>query len=233
MNEGMIESATLQVKKEGLISAAMWSDLREWYSFNGRHELPWRYGSSPWEILVAEVLLHRTRATKVAEVFPGIVKEFRQPSAIVENPTKWLEMTYHVGLFWRAEAFVQTCEILGERHGGEVPHDEEALLSLPGIGPYIAATVRCFGFGVPAVIVDTNTLRLAGRLVGRSAAQVRRRGPQMRTLVKQLGEDALPPAEHDNYAILDLAGLVCVPASPRCARCPLLLGCRTGQGAAE
>ena len=208
--------------------ASSWASLREWYVRNGRHDLPWRDLDSPWKVLVAEVLLHRTRAATVAALFPRITEEFHQPLQVIQYEAQWLKMTQSLGLFWRAKTFVETCRALVEQHDGSVPVNEEKLLKLPGVGPYIAAAVRCFGFGFAAAIVDTNTLRLAGRLAGRSMDEIRRRSTSVRQLVDRLGEGELPPLPHDNYAVLDLIGLICLPRSPRCSQCPLVEDCMTG-----
>src|SRR5205814_5311230 len=65
----------------------------------------------------------------------------------------------------RAAALHETARRCVAQHGGALPRDRDALLALPGVGPFTAAIVQCFGFGDDAVAVDTNIVRVIGRLV--------------------------------------------------------------------
>lgn len=46
----------------------------------------------------------------------------------------------------------------------EMEEARRFLMSLPGVGPKTAAIVLCFGFGLPAIPVDTHVYRVAWRL---------------------------------------------------------------------
>lgn len=214
---------------QALLASEAWKSLREWYRTSGRRDLPWRQESCAWEILVAEILLHRTRSTTVGQLFPDLVKKFQRPETVVEKPDTWLEMTRSAGLFWRSELFVDTCRELISRHRGEVPEERDQLLQLSGVGPYIADAVRCFGFGHPTVIVDSNTIRIAVRVSGEDPGDHHHQSAETRSLVSRLGEKGDPLFAPDNYALLDLGGLVCLPRTPQCADCPLGDYCVTGQ----
>jgi A/G-specific adenine glycosylase len=109
-------------------------------------------------------------------------------------------------------------------HGGALPDDLDALMALPGIGPYTARAVLAFAFGRDVGILDTNAARVVtraavGRAVGRAELQ--------------RVADGLVPAGRGwewNQAVLDLGSTVCA-AAPRCAGCPLADVCawhRTG-----
>ena len=135
-----------------------WDSLRSWHQEHGRDHLPWRAEATPWNVLLAEVLLHRTRASAVETLYDEALNKFPSPGAIVQRPADWLKTARPAGLAWRAELFILTCVQLDAIHRGQVPSGWAALTSLPGIGHYIASTVRCFGFGFPEVIVDTNTI---------------------------------------------------------------------------
>jgi A/G-specific adenine glycosylase len=118
-------------------------------------------------------------------------------------------------------------QVLTTEHNGQVPEDYETLLGLPGVGDYVASAVCSFAFGQPIPIIDTNTVRVAGRLFGIvTHAESRRRRP-IRHLLTDLLDERDPGAY--NYHLLDLAALVCTPAHPRCDSCPLVRYCATGQ----
>lgn len=212
-----------------LLDPRDWKRLRSWYRLHGRHDLPWRKNRSPWRVLLAETLLHRTRADSVARLYPEIVEEFPAPAAILERPQLWRELVRPAGLTWRVETFIRACSELVRKHGNRVPPEIAALEALPGIGHYVAHAVVCFGFGERAALVDTNTIRLAGRISGRDLDPSRHRSRAVRETVARLGPDGGAPDAEDNFALLDLAALVCTPRAPRCMVCPLRESCVTGR----
>ena len=222
-----LKSAT--AKSGPLLSRQDWTALRAWYGSEGRHHLPWRQDATPWTMLLAETLLHRTRADAVQALYPRIVEEFPGPAAIVDRQSKWIEFSRSAGLAWRAVAFISACKELLAQHDGNVPRDRETLLTLPGVGHYVASAVLCFGFGVRGVIVDSNTIRLAARISGEALNTSHHRSEKVRAMVARLSEDFNPLGPDDNYALLDLAARICRTGKPRCAECPVQPGCATGR----
>jgi len=121
----------------------------------------------------------------------------------------------------RALRLHEAARVMVQRHGGEVPSSEEELRALPGIGAYTAAAVACFGFGLPAVVVDTNVRRVLVRtLTGEAQA-----APALNRAEHALAVGALPPDRRDavvwNVAAMELGALVCTARSPRCDECPV------------
>ena len=210
------------------LSSRDWARLRTWHDEHGRHHLPWRRDSTPWKVLLAEVLLHRTRATSVERLYDEALDRFPGPEAIVQRPADWLQTTQPAGLTWRGQSFISTCDSLVALHGSHVPSKWTHLTSLPGIGHYIASTVRCFGFGLPEVIVDTNTVRLASRITGEPLSPSHHRSRRVRLVVASLLANGTAACARDNYALLDLASLICRIGMPQCDRCPVVSGCVTG-----
>lgn len=211
------------------LSGKDWASLRSWHRDHGRHDLPWRRQPTPWRVLLAEVLLHRTRAPAVLSLYERAVDRFPSPEYVIQRRAEWLEMSRPTGLAWRAEVFVRACEILLADHHGQVPERWEALTALPGVGHYIASAVRCFGFRTPEVMVDTNTIRLASRITEEPLSPAHHRNRKVREAVARLAEDGVAPGPEDNYALLDLAAEICHPVKPECPRCPVRFGCATGR----
>jgi A/G-specific adenine glycosylase len=112
------------------------------------------------------------------------------------------------------------------RYGGELPSDEETLLSFKGIGAYTAGAIRSFAFGQRAAILYTNVARVLYRVfVARGDA----RAHAMRRRLWSLS-DALVPQKHVfdfNQALMDLGATVCVARKPDCGRCPMTKMCRS------
>jgi A/G-specific adenine glycosylase len=82
------------------------------------------------------------------------------------------------------------------------------------VGPYTAAAVACFAFGVPVPAVDTNLKRVLGRWLGR-------------TPTDGDANDLLDPARPQdwNQAMMDLGATICRPRSPSCGSCPVRSWC--------
>ena len=202
------------------------ADLMRWHDGHAR-SYPWRRpGVTPWQVLMAEMCLHRTRADQVVPVFEALVRLAPTPAAMVENASGALEAMRSLGLRWRAENMIEVARVLERDHGGQVPDTELGLRALPGVGDYVAQAVLCFGYGRRAVLIDTNTVRIISRLHRRDHT----RRWQLRLDLHRLAGRAGPDPAF-NYALLDLGALVCPAGEPRCHLCPIRNHCATGSDA--
>jgi A/G-specific adenine glycosylase len=101
---------------------------------------PWRVNRTPYNVLVAEILLKRTTRQAVAREDPEFIRKFLDIYAIhrasVEEVASALK---HLGLYkQRAEQLKKLAKALVEKHGGRIPDDWEALAELPGFESYVA-----------------------------------------------------------------------------------------------
>ena len=103
--------------------------------------------------------------------------------------------------------------------GGELPREEAALRALPGVGPFTAAVVRCFGHGEEVAAVDVNVARVLGRAV---LGELDPTPAGRRAAIEDVARRMLPPgdARRWNPALMDLGAFAC-RSRPRCDRCPL------------
>lgn len=201
--------------------------LRDWGT-RYRRVFPWRSTENPFHIMMAELMLRRTKARQVIKIYEDFINKYPDALALAEASADQVEHSlFSLGLAWRVPAFQKIARALVERYDGLVPADYNALVALPGVGDYVASAVCCFAFGQAVMIIDTNTVRVAGRLFGiPTHAESRRRKP-VRALLEALLDEEDP--ESYNYAMLDLAALICTPTNPNCSACPLLSYCVTGQ----
>jgi DNA (cytosine-5)-methyltransferase 1 len=200
-------------------------DLLAWHAEHERR-FPWRVKEmSPWLVLMAEMCLHRTRADQVTPVFTELRGLAPNPEMMVAEADRALETMVSLGLRWRAKNLVEVARALLDKFDGEVPETELELRSLPGVGDYVAQAVLCFGFGRRAVLVDTNTVRITGRVFDREKG----RRWQLRLDLYRLAGAAGPDAAF-NYALLDLGALVCRSGTPLCGECPVRSHCAMGEG---
>lgn len=199
------------------------SRLLHWFSSNGR-EFLWRKQQDPYAILLAELMLHRTQARQVEPTFRRFLERFPTLNDLARaNEIDVKQELAPLGLSWRLAKIVPMARILIDQYGGEIPRDRDALLSLPGVGPYIADAVRVLAYGDVAALVDTNTVRVAGRYFGFATdAESRRRRSVREAIALLISTDC---SRDSNLALLDLAALVCRPAKPRCDRCPVADHC--------
>ncbi len=199
--------------------------LIAWFKEN-RREFLWRRSIlSPWQVLLIEMCLHRTRAEQVAQVADEILSLGRTPDSFLENLMKLEPSLASLGLRWRIDNLVSAATFIRDKLAGRVPDNWQELVAVPGVGDYIASAVLCFAFGRPSVLMDTNTMRIARRVTGKAAKPIWRLRFSLHQLAGPKGTDA-----EWNEALLDLGALTCTARAPKCGDCPVRAHCATGSG---
>ena len=177
--------------------------------------------TSVFELLAAVLL--SAQATDV-----GVNKATRRLFAVANTPRKMLALGLPgledhirtIGLYRsKARHLIETCRILVERHGGEVPRSREALEALPGVGRKTANVVLNVAFGEPTMAVDTHIFRVSNRsglAPGKTPLAVEQKLLQR-----------VPPAYRvDAHHWLILLGrYVCQARKPRCWDCAVSRWC--------
>lgn len=208
---------------ESIFTPGAWDKLLDWWAQNAR-KYPWRETRDPYAILIAEVLLHRTRADQVQPLYRELMARYPDVESLTKAPEiALLQILASAGLRWRVHALSRCAKEIQQRFNGEIPSERRDLMSLPGIGHYITAAIRCFAFGYDDAIIDTNTVRVLSRMFAIPVTDRLRRDQAFHQLA-----DALlirGNARDYNLALLDLAALVCTPRNPRCPECPLQQCC--------
>ena len=197
-----------------------------WFDAHGR-DLPWRDpGTSAWGVFVSEVMSHQTPVARVEPVWRDWLRRWPAPADLAaEPPGEVVRAWGRLGYPRRALRLREAAVAMVERHGGEVPADEEALLALPGVGAYTAAAVAAFAYRRRTTVVDTNVRRVLARAVqGRALAAPALTAAEARLAASLVPEDAERAAAW-NVAVMELGALVCRARGPRCAQCPLLDRC--------
>jgi len=194
-------------------------DLLEWGA-RTRRDLPWRRTRDPWAILVSELMLQQTQAPRVVPKFESFMDRFPTASMCAGRPVgdvidAWAGLGYNR----RAVNLHRAAVVVRDEHAGVVPDDLEALLALPGVGPYTARAVLVFAYERDVGLVDTN----AGRFVARALAG-QPVGPRD---AQSLANDAVPRdrAWAWGQAVFDLGAAICTKQAPRCDVCPIASSC--------
>jgi len=216
-------STTVQ-ERQAEYRSSFRADLVGWFRDNGR-QFPWRVKTlNPWQYLLVEMCLHRTRADQVARVIQEITETGNTPELFVANSKTFEPYLSTLGLDWRSANLTTAAEYIICRFNKKVPETWSELISIPGVGDYIASAIQCFVFGQSSVLMDTNTKRIARRVLG---AEPHIPSWKLRLHLRKLAGDEGANADW-NKALLDLGALVCKARKPLCDECPVRRNCSTG-----
>lgn len=185
---------------------------------NNLREFPWRKTSDPYKILLAEIMLHRTRASQVERVYKSFLNKYPDLDSICDaGIDKIISDLSGLGLQWRAELLYNMACVITKNHGN-VPSNKKELMKLPGIGHYISSAVICFAFEKPEPLLDTNTVRVIGRVFGLKITDSSRRSKKFEKIMFNMvnfGECRL-----FSLSLIDFADAIC-KLDPLCLICPV------------
>ncbi len=198
--------------------------LLEWFNKNDR-PLPWKGEKNPYYVWLSEIILQQTRVEqglpyfqKFKENFPTI---FDLASASEDQVMKLWE---GLGYYSRARNLHFTAKYIANELQGHFPNNYKAILALKGVGPYTAAAIASFAFGLPHAVVDGNVYRVLSRVFGIDTPIDTNAGKkQFYQLASELIEKQAPSKY--NQAIMDFGATHCTPAKPSCAACPMSEHC--------
>lgn len=200
------------------------SRLVHWFDRDKR-DLPWRDPEcGAWGVLVSEVMLQQTPVSRVVPAFDAWMKRWPTPSDLAsDSAAEAVRMWDRLGYPRRARRLHQAATEIAEIHDGLVPEDLDDLLHLPGVGDYTARAVRCFAFGIPEPVVDTNVRRVVTRLVGGQAQA----GPPRMVADRVATQELLSQLTNEQdqcagaAALMELGAVICTAKKPLCEQCPL------------
>ncbi len=205
---------------------ALGERIADWYAA-GHRDLPWRRaGFTAWGTLVSEFMLQQTPVARVIPALERWLTRWPTPADLASEPAgEAVRAWERLGYPRRALALHAAATAIAERHGNEVPADVDALLALPGVGPYTARAVAAFAYGIRTPVVDTNVRRVLARAVrGQGAAGPARTVTDLSEMESLLPDDPAR-ARLVNAGTMELGQTVCTTRSPRCGECPLAASC--------
>ena len=156
-----------------MCEAAKADDLLRWYDRHAR-VMPWRVGPAaraegvlpdPYRVWLSEVMLQQTTVATVKAYFERFTA--RWPTvmdlAAAEDGDvmgEWAGLGYYA----RARNLLKCARVVADEFGGVFPDTRDALLALPGIGPYTASAISAIAFDRPETVVDGNVERVMARV---------------------------------------------------------------------
>lgn len=185
-----------------------------------RRSFPWRETRNPYRVLVAELMLHRTKAQQVVPVYRSFIENYPTPEALADTTVERIRSEISsLGLEYRATRLKKIAKILVDHYGGQVPSDFKSLRQLPGVGAYIANAVLCFAFGRDRPLLDTNVIRVIHRVFSIPIPPDSHKKKKLWDLMERIVPH--DEAREFNLAILDLGALICKARKPEHDKCPL------------
>ncbi|KKG13678.1 HhH-GPD family protein [Methanosarcina mazei] len=196
------------------------SELLIWGEQNLR-KYPWRETLDPYKIAIAEVMLHRTKADQVKDIYEEFLIKYPDFESIIKAGREAIKDNLKsLGLFWRADLLYDMAVEVIEEYDGKLPLDRKKLMAMPGVGNYISAAILCFGYNLPEPVLDTNTVRVLGRIFGLKITDSSRRSKLFHDVMYDLVHFWDPRTV--SFSLIDFANAVCIPGErPRCEICNL------------
>ncbi len=199
-------------------SAKIAGILREHYP-KAKCELDFQ---TPLELLIATILSAQCTDERVNLVTKSLFRKYPDAAAYANAPQKDLEREIQSTGFYhnKAKSIQSCCQALLERYNGQVPHDIEKMIELPGIGRKTANVVLGTAFGIASgIVVDTHVTRVSQRL-----GLTQEKNPE------KIEEDLLRQFPQKEWIAISNRMVhhgrnVCTARKPHCDTCPLASLC--------
>lgn len=200
--------------------------LAAWWQINAR-DLPWRFDrTTPWGVLVSEVMSQQTQMSRVVPYWQTWMQVWPDAAALADATTAEVITAWgRLGYPRRALRLQECARVVRDQYDDQLPRTYDELISLPGIGDYTASAVLSFAFGKRIAVIDTNIRRVLSRVF----LGVESLGGAARPAERELAARVLPV--HDaqsvtwNQSVMELGAVVCTAKQPLCETCPVSAQC--------
>jgi endonuclease-3 len=179
------------------------------------------WARDPFHVLISTVLSQRTRDQNTYNASKALFSRFDTPADIASaDLSDLIELVRPAGFPQaKAKAIKEICRRLHQDYNDQVPSDIEVLLTFPMVGRKTANCVLSYGFGIPAICVDTHVHRISNRVgLVRTESPDETEAALMRIAPKELWCDI-------NSVMIRFGQRICLPRGPRCDRCSVRLEC--------
>jgi len=192
--------------------------ILDWYKGNKR-DYPWRKSRSLYQILVTEILLQKTIALNVSNIYNDFFTKYEDFSTIYNADITNLQSDIKgLGLSnKRAKILKDLSQMILTDYSGVIPKDTEILKTVNGIADYVSNAFACFGLNDRTFFFDVNIKRFIQRVFKPQDVKV---SPDI--IYTEL--DKLLPKTDFKYmywAILDFGYKICSKNNPKCELCPI------------
>ncbi|MHA2282157.1 MAG: endonuclease III domain-containing protein [Promethearchaeota archaeon] len=197
-------------------------NILEWYEKN-KNDYPWRTSKSLYQILITEILLQKTIASNVSNIFNDFFGKYEGFSEIFNAEIEELKSDIKtLGLSnKRAKILKDLSEMILMEYNGNIPEDPEILKKISGIADYVSNAYLCFGLNKRTFFFDVNITRFISRVLESSNSKVEI------DIIKENLSKLVPKNEckHIYWAIIDFCNKICTKNRPKCDECPISKNC--------
>lgn len=191
-------------------------ELFSWWDANAR-DLPWRFGrTTPWGILISEVMSQQTQMSRVVDYWTSWMDVWPDAASLANASTSEVITAWgRLGYPRRALRLQECATVVAEQYDNELPRTYDELVALPGIGDYTASAVMSFAFGERIAVIDTNVRRVLWRTFKGEESFGGATKPEERKLAQALLPQDAKESVTWNEALIELGALVCTAKNPK------------------
>lgn len=201
--------------------------LLSWYDA-GNRILPWRSEPTPYHVWLSEIMLQQTRVEAVKPYYDRFLHALPDIAHLASaGEDELLKLWEGLGYYNRVRNLQKAAVIIMRDYDGEMPHTQEELMKLPGIGRYTSGAIASIAYGQPDPAVDGNVLRVLSRLRRdeRNISEDKTKQAVEAELREVMPQDR--PGDF-NQSMMELGAMVCAPnGAPKCETCPLSQICES------
>ena len=202
--------------------------LMQWFATNHR-PLPWKGEKNPYLIWLSEIILQQTRVEQGLPYFEKFKNKYPTVKNLADaSEDEVMKMWEGLGYYSRARNLHAAAKYIAHELNGIFPKSYDGIRELKGVGPYTAAAIASFAYGLPYAVVDGNVYRVLARYFGIEEPIDTTVGKK---LFAKLAQELLDATQAGNYnqAIMDFGATHCTPALPACGHCPMRADCSAFQ----
>ena len=193
--------------------------LQQWNMEKNDRRMPWKGERDPYRIWLSEIILQQTRVEQGLAYYERFIHQYPSITDLAAAPDdEVLKLWEGLGYYSRCRNLLTTARFVSNERGGVFPGTYEGILALKGVGPYTAAAISSFAFGLPHAVLDGNVYRVLSRIFGLGTPADSGTGRAQFTQLADFLLDRQRPGLH-NQALMDFGATVCKPAIPLCGTC--------------
>jgi A/G-specific adenine glycosylase len=199
--------------------------LLGWHFKENKRTMPWKGEKDPYKIWISEIILQQTRVSQGLEYYNNFIKEFPAVKNLaLASEESVFKIWEGLGYYTRCKNIIFTAKHIFNDLDGKFPSAYNEIIALKGIGPYTAAAISSFAYGLPHAVADGNVFRVLSRYFGETLPVDSPGGKEYFTrLANELLYKKNPAAF--NQAIMDFGATVCKPQIPTCSQCIFQKNC--------
>ncbi|HMH20918.1 MAG TPA: A/G-specific adenine glycosylase [Puia sp.] len=200
--------------------------LLKWHKNDNIRSMPWKGEKDPYRIWLSEVILQQTRVEQGWAYYEKFLESFPTVRDLAAAPEQKIFKCWEgLGYYSRCRNLIATAKKIVSAYNGVFPADYASIRELKGVGPYTAAAIASFAFGLPYAVVDGNVIRVLARYFGNGTPVDTGAGKKLFAGLADSLLDKTRPGLY-NQAIMDFGAVLCKPRNPLCPECPLARHCQ-------